>query len=91
VVSFAVTIFLSAFLLFQVQPLIARYILPWFGGTPAVWTTSMLFFQVMLLGGYGYAHVLATKGPRNNNSSRIGVTVPRSGCEVASADERLTP
>ena len=44
-VSFAVTIFLSAFLLFQVQPLIARYILPWFGGTPAVWTTSMLFFS----------------------------------------------
>lgn len=53
---FAVTIFLSAFLLFQVQPLIGKIILPWFGGTPAVWTTCMLFFQVLLLGGYGYAH-----------------------------------
>ena len=39
-------IFLSAFLLFQVQPIIARYILPWYGGAPAVWTTAMLFFQV---------------------------------------------
>jgi len=48
--------FLSAFLLFLVQPLIARAILPWFGGAPAVWTTAMLFFQVGLLLGYGYAH-----------------------------------
>ncbi|HKJ03534.1 MAG TPA: hypothetical protein VJ997_13795, partial [Longimicrobiales bacterium] len=50
------TIFLGAFLLFQVQPLIAKYILPWFGGGPAVWTVSMLFFQVFLLAGYAYAH-----------------------------------
>ena len=55
-----VTIFLSAFLLFQVQPMIARYVLPWFGGGPAVWTTCMLFFQVMLLAGYGYAHWLGS-------------------------------
>lgn len=53
---FALTIFLSAFLLFQVQPLIGKIVLPWFGGTPAVWTTCMLFFQVLLLGGYAYAH-----------------------------------
>lgn len=53
------TIFLSAFLLFQVQPLISKAILPWFGGTPAVWTTSMLFFQVGLLVGYLYAHLLS--------------------------------
>jgi len=58
---YALTIFLSAFLLFQVQPLISKFILPWFGGTPAVWTTAMLFFQVLLLGGYAYAHVVATK------------------------------
>ncbi|MDX1564470.1 MAG: fused MFS/spermidine synthase [Phycisphaeraceae bacterium] len=55
---FAATIFLSAFLLFQVQPIIARYILPWYGGSSAVWTTCMLFFQVMLLVGYAYAHAL---------------------------------
>jgi hypothetical protein len=53
---FALTIFTEAFLLFQVQPLIAKFILPWFGGGPAVWTTCMLFFQVFLLGGYAYAH-----------------------------------
>src|SRR4026208_1388166 len=55
-VPFALTIFTGAFLLFQVQPLIGKYILPWFGGSPAVWTTCMLFFQVMLLVGYAYAH-----------------------------------
>jgi SAM-dependent methyltransferase len=52
----AATIFLSSFLLFLVQPLIARLILPWFGGTAAVWTTCMLFFQMVLLAGYAYAH-----------------------------------
>ncbi len=58
---YAVTIFLSAFLLFQVQPLIAKIILPWFGGTSAVWSSCMLFFQVVLLGGYLYAHWLHEK------------------------------
>ena len=55
----AVTIFLGAFLLFQVQPVISKMILPWFGGSPAVWTTCLLFFQVILLGGYAYADVLS--------------------------------
>ena len=54
--AYALTIFTGAFLLFQVQPLIGKYILPWFGGSPGVWTTCMLFFQVLLLGGYAYAH-----------------------------------
>jgi hypothetical protein len=54
-VFFAVSIFLSAFLLFQIQPMIGKIILPWFGGTPAVWSTVMLFFQVLLTGGYAYA------------------------------------
>ena len=53
---YAATIFLSSFLLFLVQPLLARLILPWFGGTAAVWTTCMLFFQSALLAGYAYAH-----------------------------------
>ena len=56
---YAVTIFLSSFLLFQVQPLIGKFILPWFGGSPAVWTTCMLSFQVLLLVGYSYAHLIA--------------------------------
>ncbi|MCZ6858765.1 MAG: fused MFS/spermidine synthase [Alphaproteobacteria bacterium] len=55
---YAITIFLSSFLLFQVQPIIAKLILPWFGGSSAVWTTCMLFFQISLLGGYAYAHLL---------------------------------
>jgi spermidine synthase/MFS family permease len=58
-VLYATTIFLSSFLLFLVQPLIARLILPWFGGSAAVWTTCMLFFQALLLAGYAYAHLLA--------------------------------
>jgi SAM-dependent methyltransferase len=49
---------LGAGLLFLIQPIIARFILPWFGGAPAVWTTSLLFFQTMLLAGYAYAHWL---------------------------------
>ncbi len=56
--AYAVTIFLSAFLLFQVQPIIAKIILPWFGGSSAVWSTCMLFFQAVLLFGYLYAHWL---------------------------------
>jgi hypothetical protein len=56
---FGTTIFLSAFLLFQLEPMISKVILPWFGGGPAVWTAAMLFFQVALLGGYAYAHFLS--------------------------------
>jgi SAM-dependent methyltransferase len=55
------TIFLSAFLLFLVQPMMAKMILPMLGGTPAVWNTCMLFYQTMLLVGYGYVHVLNRK------------------------------
>src|SRR5437016_11586981 len=55
---YAATVFLSAFLLFEVQPIIAKSILPWFGGTSAVWSTCMLFFQLVLLLGYLYAHGL---------------------------------
>ncbi len=53
---FCSTIFVSAFLIFQVQPLISKYILPWFGGTPGVWSACMLFFQTLLFAGYAYAH-----------------------------------
>jgi len=62
---YAATIFLSSLLLFLVQPLIARLILPWFGGTASVWTTCMLFFQTLLLAGYAYAHAIdARLAPR---------------------------
>jgi hypothetical protein len=55
---FAVALFISALLLFSVQPLIAKMLLPFLGGSPAVWNTCMVFFQVMLLGGYVYSHIL---------------------------------
>ncbi len=55
---YGLTIFLSAFLLFQVQPIIAKIILPWFGGSSAVWTTCMLFFQLLLVAGYLYSYLL---------------------------------
>jgi hypothetical protein len=58
---FAISIFLSAFLLFQIQPMIGKFILPWFGGTPAVWSTLMLFFEILLTGGYAYAYWLIGK------------------------------
>jgi len=56
---FALSIFLGAFLLFAVQPLVGKFVLPWFGGGPGVWTTCLLFFQTVLLGGYLYAHFSA--------------------------------
>ncbi|MEM6778391.1 MAG: fused MFS/spermidine synthase [Planctomycetota bacterium] len=58
VLTFAAATLLGAFLVFQVQPVISKCVLPWFGGTPAVWTTCLLFFQVLLFGGYLYAHCL---------------------------------
>ena len=58
--SFAAPIGLSAFLLFSVEPLVGRLVLPIFGGTPAVWATTLFFFQAVLLAGYLYAHVSVT-------------------------------
>jgi hypothetical protein len=58
---YAVTIFVSAFLLFQIEPVIAKMVLPWFGGSAAVWTTCLLFFQTVLLAGYLYAHVVVSR------------------------------
>ncbi len=72
VAPYAVTIFLSAFLVFQVQPIIAKFILPWFGGGSAVWTATQLFFQMALLGGYAYAHLLASRlGPRRQGGIHL--------------------
>ena len=56
--AYGFTIFTSAFLLFQLQPIITKLILPWFGGAAAVWSVCLLFFQTVLLFGYLYAHLL---------------------------------
>jgi SAM-dependent methyltransferase len=65
---FQLTLFLSAFLLFLVQPLVAKQLLPWYGGSAAVWTTCLLFFQSVLLAGYGYAHWLTRRVPPQRQS-----------------------
>jgi hypothetical protein len=56
--AYAFSILISAFLLFQIQPMIGKYIAPWFGGSPTVWSTALLFFQALLTGGYAYAYWL---------------------------------
>jgi hypothetical protein len=60
-IHFAITLFVSAFILFLVQPLIGKLVLPKLGGTPQVWNTCMVFFQMVLLLGYGYTHFVSTK------------------------------
>src|SRR5919202_6506443 len=58
---FALTLFTSAALLFVVEPMVGKMILPLLGGTPAVWNTCMVFYQAVLLAGYGYAHALTAR------------------------------
>ena len=60
---FALTLFSSATLLFLVQPMVGKILLPYLGGTPSVWNTCMVFFQAALLGGYTYAHWLTKNRP----------------------------
>jgi hypothetical protein len=73
---YALTIFLAGFLLFEAEPMIAKYILPWYGGSAAVWTTCLLFFQVLVLGGYSYAHLIGTRlDPRNQTRTHLAVVV----------------
>lgn len=73
---YGLTIFLSAFLLFQVQPIIAKMILPWFGGSASVWTACMLFFQMLLLLGYLYSHwVVRFLSPRHQSYLHIALLV----------------
>ncbi|MDX1539495.1 fused MFS/spermidine synthase [Arsukibacterium sp.] len=76
---FPLTIFLSAALLFLVQPMLAKQLLPYFGGGAAVWTACMLFFQSLLLAGYGYAHLLsrylAPKNQRRVHSSLLALAL----------------
>src|ERR1700687_2089497 len=65
---YPVLVLVSAFLLFQTELILAKYILPWFGGAPAAWNTCMLFFQLVLLAGYGYSDWIA----RHHSRQRQG-------------------
>ena len=71
---YAATTFLSAFLLFLVQPILAKQILPWYGGTAVVWTTCMVFFQFALLVGYAYSHWL-TRWPSPRRVALVHVAL----------------
>jgi hypothetical protein len=71
--AFQLTIAIGAFLLFLVEPLAARFLLPWFGGSPSVWSTCLLFFQAALLAGYVYAHVTRRLGP--GRQARLHLTL----------------
>jgi hypothetical protein len=93
---YGLTICLSAFLLFQVQPLLAKIILPWFGGGAAVWTVCLLFFQVVLLLGYMYAHVLTQWLPHRAQrwvhvavvaASFIGLEIPPKNLWIPAGPE----
>lgn len=92
---FALSVFLSAFLLFQVQPMIGKFILPWFGGTPAVWSTVMLFFQVLLTGGYAYAYWLIGRVKSERQSAThialIGLALVLTGILAFTWSSPITP
>ena len=76
ILLYAITIFISAFLLFLVQPVMAKQILPWFGGSAAVWTTCLVFFQTALLAGYAYCDLAVRRlGPRTQAKLHIGLLV----------------
>jgi hypothetical protein len=83
---YGLTIFFGAFLLFQIEPMIAKYIQPWFGGAPTVWTTCLLFFQTLLLAGYTYAHVIGTRlSPRRQATMHLALVVTCVAAMLASA------
>jgi len=75
ILPYAGTIFLSAFLLFLVQPIIAKQILPWFGGAATVWTTCLVFFQSVLLAGYAYADATTRLGTRRQAGLHIALLI----------------
>lgn len=81
-IPFALTCFVSALLLFLVQPLLGKFILPWFGGTPGVWTTAMLLFQALLLGGYLYAHLCTRLSQRGHRRLVLLLHVALAGLSL---------
>ena len=91
-ILFAATIFTSAFLLFLVQPIIAKQILPWFGGSAAVWTTCMVFFQFVLLAGYAYSDGVVRKlAPRTQAILHTVLVIASLACLPIIASETWRP
>jgi hypothetical protein len=89
---YAASIALSALLLFLVQPIIAKQILPWFGGSAGVWTTCMVFFQSALLAGYAYAHWLVRRlSPRQQGALHTSLLAASLVCLPIVAADRFRP
>jgi hypothetical protein len=84
-------IFCGAFLLFQVQLILGKYALPWFGGAPAVWTTCMLFFQLLLLGGYFYSHAVSRLSLRRQSIVHMSLLGVSTGAVALGAIFWKTP
>lgn len=91
ILPYAGTIFLSAFLLFLVQPIIAKQILPWFGGSAAVWTTCLVFFQSVLLAGYAYADVTHRLGLKRQTWLHLALLAVSLATLPILADESWKP
>ena len=84
----AAAIFLSAFLLFQVQPLAGKELLPWFGGSAAVWSACLLFFQAVLFLGYLYAHLIGTRlAPRRQGIAHLALIALDVQLDARGADD----
>ena len=90
-VVFQLTIFLGAALLFQIQPLIVKRILPWFGATSSIWTTAVMFFQIALVVGYLYAHGSANFGTWFAVRLQIAVLICTLGFLPVFPSERWKP
>ena len=75
VAAYAGVLFLGAFLVFFIQPIAGKALLPWFGGAPAVWTTCLFFFQSLLLAGYACAHLIARLGRRRQPVAYLALLV----------------
>jgi spermidine synthase len=92
---FAATAALGALLLFQVQLLLGKRLLPWYGGTSAVWTTCLLFFQVALLAGYAWAHLLvgrlSGRGQRGSHLALVGAALALLAWRGAVWPSPITP
>ncbi len=90
-VLFVATILTGSFLLFLVQPMIARIALPRLGGAPAVWNSAMLVYQALLLGGYGYAHLLSRVAPRRQRVVHLAVLLAACAFLPIGLSDRALP
>ncbi len=84
----ALTVFIGSFLLFGVQPMVGRTLLPAFGGTAAVWVVCLCSFQLLLLGGYFYAHVIAERGTRTTLRVHVALLVLAAAVTAVVAFQR---